>query len=676
MKFQPKWLESLVDDKPVQEWCTSVSDDPFKAKCLTCPPPPSEPFGLTFSVKEGFPAVEKHGKSKKHLKHFNVVAPNTEEEVFEQISIEAALTNQQKASKRQHEESRHLLEGQILFSNFVHTHGLPSSCFTCFGALAEKIFPDSNIAKRWSGTKDGMRQTKGDYFLTHGVYEFNHQNLIKILRNCHFSVNIDESSVNKKSQLDVNVSFIEKEKKAAIKQNFTTISMEKGTSAIEIVEALVTEFDSCFIPLKNIMTIVTDGCSTMLGEEGGVHALLRQRLPHLPRWGGCNCHDCSNILKGGVSKLNGSLTNLYSQLHTYLSTSTLHRKREYEDFCQSLGLEPHKIPDFLDVRFRTITKCAEWMERDDRCLYRWFQRLTKDIQDGKHKDISASEHFILKEFSSNYLIVRLCNKFILDVSQPIMTCINHFECEEPKIYERFDVLGDLLVKYMAKLMKNGGRKAGKDDFTTKDLLDVDVTDKALQLSDRELWLGPKVDDFLSEIGFSRNSPELKPWLGKIREFYVEALLKAQEYFRAPLTSKVLRACDVFDPKILFAYTLDDVKNKFKIVSSRFNNVITLVDLPELLDQVASLHARTDIREFALHMTPVRIFSRLVTWKNGQYRLVGRLGCAVLSIHNSGSMCERDFSLQVFSDKTNFKKLMFLSFRTIWLVTQGGVLRAN
>ena len=99
VKFQPKWLESLVDDKPVQEWCTSVSDDPFKAKCLTCPPPPSEPFGLTFSVKEGFPAIEKHGKSKKHLKHFNVEAPNTEEEVFEQISTEAALRKQQQARK-------------------------------------------------------------------------------------------------------------------------------------------------------------------------------------------------------------------------------------------------------------------------------------------------------------------------------------------------------------------------------------------------------------------------------------------------------------------------------------------------------------------------------------------------------------------------------------------------
>ena len=642
--FRSSWLEKVVDDIIVQEWCTADPSDPFKAKCITCPAG-SHPFGLTFSIKEGFGAVEKHSKSRKHQEHYRP-GEDREDDEFGQISIEAALKAQGDLNERQHTETKQLLEGQTLFANFVHTHGLPSSSFTCFGALAEKIFPDSNIAKRWSGSKDGMRQTKGDYFLTHGVYEFHHKNLIKKLKSNFFSVNIDESSVNSKSQLDVNVSYIDRENSKAIKENFTIISMEKGTSASEIVEALVDEFDSCFIPLKNIITIVTDGCSTMLGEDGGVHALLRQRLPHLPHWGGCSCHDCSNILKAGVSKLNSNLTSLFSQLHTYLSTSTLHRKREYEEFCQSLGLEPHRIPDFLDVRFRTITSCAEWMEKDDRCLYRWFEKLTKDIKKGTHKDISSSEHFILKEFCSNYLTVRLCNKFIIDVSDPIMTCINHFESEEPKIFERFDVLADFLVTFMAKFLKNGGKKPDKTEFTTKDLLEVDVTDPNLQLSNKDMYLGPKVEAFLTELNLTRSSPELKPWLEKVREFYCEALIKAQKYFRPPLSSKVLRACDVFDPKLLFGTDLDEVKNKFKTVAGRFNNVIKLVEIPELLEQISSLHARADVREFAQHMTPVQIFSRLVTWRSGKYQLVGILGCAVLSIHNSGSMAERDFSLQV------------------------------
>ena len=88
--------------------------------------------------------------------------------------------------------------------------------------------------------------------------------------------------MNRKSLLDVNVSFIDTEKKE---------SLEKGTTAVEIVDTIVNEFDASFIPLEKIVTIVTDGCSTMLGEEGGVHPVLRQRLPNLPHWGGCSWHD-------------------------------------------------------------------------------------------------------------------------------------------------------------------------------------------------------------------------------------------------------------------------------------------------------------------------------------------------------------------------------------------------
>ena len=642
--FQQAWLGREIDGVLVSTWCSSDPSDNKKAKCLSCPAG-LQPFGLTFSVGEGFSALTKHAKSAKHVKFKDRrVAGDVVEEGFEQMNVETALKNQAELSKRQQKESEQLLQGQILFSNFVHTHGLPSSSFTCFGNLASRIFPDSNIAKRWSGNKDGMRQTKGDYFLTHGVYEFHHQKLVNKLRKTFFSVNIDESAVNHKSQLDVNVSFIDADERESVKLNFTTISMENGTSAEEIFEALLQVFDSSFIPSSNIVTLVTDGCSTMLGEDGGVHALLRRRLPHLPHWGGCSCHDASNILKAGVSKLNPNLTNLFGQLHTHLSSSSLHRNREYEEYCHSKGLQCHKIPDFLDVRFRTITNCAEWMEKDDRCLYLWFEKLVTEIKEGKRKDVSQSEQFILKEFTSNYINIKLCNKFIIDVSEPILTLINHLESEEPNIFDRFDVIGDFLVTFMAKFLINGGH-ADTDEPTTKDLLNVEVTKRELQLSNAKLYLGPKVEAFMEELGLTRSSPEVAPWMEKVRAFYCEALTKAQKYFRAPLSSKVLRDCDVFDHKVLFSTSLDKVKQKFKTVASRFDNVIKNEEVPELLDLVACLHAKSKVKAESNSITPVKFFARLLSWKDGKFKLLGHLGCALLAVHNSGSMAERDFSLQ-------------------------------
>ena len=62
------------------------------------------------------------------------------------------------------------------------------------------------------------------------------------------------------------------------------------------------------------------------------------------------------------------------------------------------------------------------METDDQCLYIWFQKLIKEMKLGTRKDVTQAKQFILKEFSSNYISVKLSNKFILDILEPIITC--------------------------------------------------------------------------------------------------------------------------------------------------------------------------------------------------------------------------------------------------------------
>ena len=133
---------------------------------------------------------------------------------------------------------------------------------------------------------------------------------------------------------------------------------------------------------------------------------------------------------------------------------------------------------------------------------------------------------------------------------------------------------------------------------------------------------------------------------------------------------MLRACDVLDPRVLFSTPLDDVKKKFKVLALNFENLIPKQDIPELLDQVASLHAKNQVRALATVWTPVQVFSRLMSWKDGKYALIGKLGCALLSIHNSSSMAERDFSIQVRLNFNFFQIFMQDIFRTIWLAIPG------
>lgn len=62
----------------------------------------------------------------------------------------------------------------------------------------------------------------------------------------------------------------------------------------------------------------------------------------------------------------------------------------------------------MNIRF------AQWMERDERCLYLCATRLRDDVESCKKKDISEAENIILKDFLGNYLVVRLTNMFFLN----------------------------------------------------------------------------------------------------------------------------------------------------------------------------------------------------------------------------------------------------------------------
>ena len=274
-QFKLEWLQKTLDDIKVSSWLIADPSDPKKGKCTICPAPPGSPFsGRSFSIAEGFSAIRTHSVSKIHQKALEEPLNNNEDDGVEQMRIEQALKNQEELGRKDKKEKEATLHGQIAFANMLHYHGVPSHVFTCFAKLAPTIFPDSQIAKKWaSGGKNGFRATKGDYFLTHGIFPYQLDKLVKTLRQDFFSLNFDETSINLKSQLDINVSYLSGD--VIVKENLTTISMESGTTAEEIVEAVFGQLEEFLIPINNIMVVTTDGCSTMLGSDNGVHTLMR-----------------------------------------------------------------------------------------------------------------------------------------------------------------------------------------------------------------------------------------------------------------------------------------------------------------------------------------------------------------------------------------------------------------
>ena len=211
------------------------------------------------------------------------------------------------------------------------------------------------------------------------------------------------------------------------------------------------------------------------------------------------------------------------------------------------------------------------------------------LQDGIKKDPTETEMTLLKEYMSNYIEVRLTNKFIIDVAAPLMKFLDTFEKDEVKIHVRHDNIVDLLYCYSSKYLKNAGLTNDEDLVTADKLIKIKYDDKKLQLSDKDIFLGPLVDEFMAE----------------------------------------------------------NLRKKWRYIAEKFPNVIKIQEIPQLLEEVRVLKTMS-VKEGTSPEEFIADIEMKVDEDSGKvFKLVSKIAKALLSIHNSSSSAERDFSLQVF-----------------------------
>ena len=84
----------------------------------------------------------------------------------------------------------------------------------------------------------------------------------------------------------------------------------------------------------------------------------------------------------------------------------------------------------IEVRFRVIVRLSQWMEDDERCIYLFVKKLEQILKTDTTKETTETEITIWTEYWNNYLELGLTNKFILDVSAPLIKFLNFFESTE------------------------------------------------------------------------------------------------------------------------------------------------------------------------------------------------------------------------------------------------------
>ena len=132
-------------------------------------------------------------------------------------------------------------------------------------------------------------------------------------------------------------------------------------------------------------------------------------------------------------------------------------------------------------------RLSQWMEDDERCIYLFVKKLEQILKTDTKKEPTETEITILTEYRNNYLELRLTNKFILDVSAPLIKFLNFFESTEVRVHLRFATILDLVYNFLSKFLHNAGLKADEVKVTGKRLMKIDYKLKRLQLSDQQIF---------------------------------------------------------------------------------------------------------------------------------------------------------------------------------------------
>ncbi|KAJ8026118.1 hypothetical protein HOLleu_33867 [Holothuria leucospilota] len=161
-----------------------------------------------------------------------------------------------------------------------------------------------------------MERTTCAYKLKEGVAEVVHKRLVHELKEKPFSINLDECTTKGSNQriLSILVSFFSDTLGECVVQHFTSVSLTV-VNANTVFQAVKESFAKDGIPLKNIISSLSDSAAYMRGKHNGFEAKLREANPNLLNIDGDICHHIHNCVKKFCSHFGNHVENLCDDLY-------------------------------------------------------------------------------------------------------------------------------------------------------------------------------------------------------------------------------------------------------------------------------------------------------------------------------------------------------------------------
>ena len=563
------WLSKYVDEKDkfgekVGDWAQQVSQG--LAKCKVC-----ESY---IKFHKGKLELIRHSETKKHQEaKTRIKNKKHQRNLFD--FIENSDANRIKCQAR---------DLEIAIVALLSNHQVPPTLAECLITILKKHITDSEILKHVK-----LSHEKSRYMTVYGLGQHFEAETVKKLKNCDgFSISIDESEVNHRSELEIQAT-VASDVDGVEYLHYKVVDLESG-DAETIKESVFDAFNDDSIDHKSkLINVGMDGCSTMQGNKGGVITKMKEEVDQLRSDGSCNAHNVTNVMQHATTVFDKDIKNALVDTHQDLGGARgrgLKKQKEFKKVCRDqLGFEPQPILQFIPTRFRSLRMCIKPVLYNYLGLVKYYSSLKKPTE---------RQAKLMKFYVERCDITRIKLKFIFAANSDFNDAVDYFEKRGAHIHNTSSKLEDILVTQYRKVFdETVYNKLDEDDNlklkTRRELLDIDV-DKAKTLKNAEMFVGSEVSKEIKALGLHPDSIQLKWLYDDIKKFHLEACKKLQKYFRTVLSSTVMDNMSALDPKLQSHFA---TKEKLKSLASQYSKIVDSIQFVDGKDMI-----RKEIEKYA------------------------------------------------------------------------------
>ena len=450
-----------------------------------------------------------------------------------------------------------VIEAESLWSQFVSKHNLSFQSSDHATKLFRRMFPDSEIAKKFScgHTKTAaiIKEALGPHYLAKTLLDMS----------IFFSILMDESNDRTDKSCIILVRVFDSNV-GDVRTRFIDMPIVNIGSARNLFDALKLSLSNNGLDFSKCLSFMSDTTNVMKGARSGVQKLIRNECPHVLDVG-CICHLADLIVKSGMQSLPVNVDQLFVDVFYYFYHSSK-RKQEFCDlWCSLFTTEPQTILKHCPTRWLSLL----------RCVGRYLDQL-----DGlRSYFLSCSEAETSKVVS---ILLRLSNPLTKPILHflafilPPMDRFNHL-FQKSTQNTTCQLYTEMSSMYASNLLMPESITAVNNDLSELNFAPTN------QLADENLGLGDDTWACLSEMEEDFN---IKPFFKAVRDFYIASLKKMLKKF--PFGDSILKDLGIINPNDACIYTFSTVES----LAKRF---------PQLgLDDSASINAlRDEFMDFKL-----------------------------------------------------------------------------